>query len=155
MSATRYLLDEHVDPTLRAQLSRHEPDLTVWIIGDPGGPQCGALDPDVLLWCEANGFSLVTNNRKSMAVHLRDHLAAGHHVPGMFVLNPNMTMGATIEELRLIWGASEPEEYRDLLLVDGKGFISKRLPAASAGNAERQQNTRWSKIRGRVLHCSR
>ena len=99
MSATRYLLDEHVDPALRAQLIQHELDLTVWIVGDPGGPPRGALDPDVLLWCEANGFSLVTNNRKSMAGHLRDHLAAGHHVPGIFVLNPNMTMGATIKNL--------------------------------------------------------
>ena len=32
MSAIRYLLDEHVDPALRAQLVRHEPDLVVWII---------------------------------------------------------------------------------------------------------------------------
>jgi hypothetical protein len=99
VSAIRDLLDEHVDPTLRAQLSQHEPDLTVWIIGDPGGPPRGALDPDVLLWCEANGFSLVTNNRKSMAVHRRDHLAAGHHIPGMFVVHPTMTLGATIKNL--------------------------------------------------------
>jgi hypothetical protein len=116
VSAIRYLLDEHVDPALRAQLVRHEPDLAVWIIGDPGAPRHGSPDADILLWCEANGFSLVTNNRRSMPVHLGDHLAAGHHVPGIFVLNPNMTMGATIDELRLIWGASEPEEYRDLLL---------------------------------------
>ena len=34
----------------------------------------------------------------------------------ILVLNPGMTMGATIDELLLIWGASEAEEYRDLLL---------------------------------------
>jgi hypothetical protein len=116
MTPIRYLLDEHVDPALRTQLIRREPDLTVWIIGDPGAPPRGALDPEILLWCETHQFMLVTNNRQSMPVHLRDHLAAGHHVPGIFVLNPNMTMGALMEELLLIWGASDMEEYLDLML---------------------------------------
>jgi Domain of unknown function (DUF5615) len=111
-----YLLDEHVDHTLRAQLVQHAPDLVVWVIGDPAAPKPGTLDPDILLWCEANGFLLVTNNRKSMPVHLQDHLATGHHVPGILTLNPGMTLGETIEELLLIWGASEAAEYRDLLL---------------------------------------
>lgn len=116
MSRIRYLLDEHVDPALRVQLIRREPDLVVWRIGDPGAPKRGTLDPEILLWCEANDFLLVTSNRKSMPLHLRAHLAAGHHVPGILVLNPDMTMGATIDELLLIEGASETNEYRDLLL---------------------------------------
>jgi hypothetical protein len=110
------LLDEHVDRALRAQLIQRQPDLTVWIIGDPGAPERGAQDPDILLWCEANGFLLVTSNRRSMPVHLQNHLAAGHQVPGILVLSPSMTTGATIDELLLIWGASETEEHRDLLL---------------------------------------
>jgi hypothetical protein len=116
MTPICYLLDEHVDPALRTQLIRREPDLTVWIIGDPGAPPRGTLDPEILLWCEAHQFVLVTNNRQSIPVHLRDHLAAGHHVPGIFVLNPNVTMGALMEELLLIWGASDLEEYLDLML---------------------------------------
>jgi hypothetical protein len=50
-----------------------------------------------------------------MPVNLQDHLDAGHHVPGIFTLNPNMTIGETAEELVLIWGASEAEEYIDQL----------------------------------------
>jgi len=48
-----------------------------------------------------------------MPGHLQDHLAAGHHIPGIFTLNANMSIGETIEELALIWGASEPDEYAD------------------------------------------
>ena len=81
MSFIRYLLDEHVDPTLRAQLVRREPDLVVWMIGDPGAPKRGTLDPHILLWSEVNDFALVTNNRKSMPVHLQDHLAIGQAAP--------------------------------------------------------------------------
>ena len=116
MNAIRSLLDEHVDPMLRAQFILHEPTLVVWIIGDPGAPKRGTSDTDIFLWCEANSFVLVTSNRASMPGHLQDHLSAGHHVPGILILNPVMTIGATIDELLLIWGASEADEYHDLLL---------------------------------------
>lgn len=109
----RYLLDENVDPALRTALQRRYPEVIVWIVGDPGAPVYGTLDPDILLWCETNGFALVTNNRASMPVHLRDHLAAGHHVDGIFILNPHLAMGESIDDLALIWGASVPGEYAD------------------------------------------
>lgn len=70
MSRLRYLLDEHVDPDVRTQLVRHEPDLVVWLIGDPGAPKRGTADQVILLWCEDNSFSLVTNNRASMPIHM-------------------------------------------------------------------------------------
>jgi hypothetical protein len=112
----RYLLDEHIDPTYRIQLVRADPDLQVWIIGDPGAPPLGTLDPDILVWCEDNDFVLVTNNRRSMPRHLSEHLALGRHVPGILVINPAMTLGQLIDDLVLIAGASEPGEYRDLIL---------------------------------------
>jgi hypothetical protein len=114
--ALRYLLDEHIDPALRTQMLRTAPDLEVWIIGDPGAPPRGTLDPDILIWCEDNDFVLVTNNRRSMPRHLNDHLALGQHVPGILVINPTMTIGQLIDELMLIAGASEANEYRDLIL---------------------------------------
>jgi hypothetical protein len=48
-----------------------------------------------------------------MPPHLTDHLAQGHHVPGIFILNPNMNVGAMIDELILIAKASEDNEYQD------------------------------------------
>ena len=116
MSMVRYLLDEHMPAALRLQLLRHAPDLVVWMLGDPGAPYYGTLDPDILLWCEANGFLFVTRNRKSIPVHLQDHLAIGHHVPGIFVVPPQLALGTIIDQLLLVWGASEAEEYHDLLL---------------------------------------
>ena len=112
----RYLLDEHMDPAYRTQLLRAVPDLEVWIIGDPGAPPLGSLDPDILLWCEGNGFILVTNNRRSMPRHLADHLAVGRHVPGILVITPAMSIGELIDELVLIAVASSEHEYYDLML---------------------------------------
>ncbi len=115
MSPIKYLLDEHVDPRLRKDLKKLSSNIVVWRIGDVGAPAISSLDPDILIWCEANNFSLVTNNRASMPVHLQDHLAAGRHVPGIFTLNPKLTIRETAGELALIWGASEAEEYFDQL----------------------------------------
>lgn len=109
MSEIKYLLDEHVNSRLRKALKQLAPDIVVWRIGDPGTPPLGTLDPEILLWWEYRGFSLVTNNRESMPVHLREHLDAEHHAPGIFTLNPSMAIGETAEELVLIWGASEAE----------------------------------------------
>jgi len=102
MSEIRYLLDENVGPAYRTALLQQAPPMIVWRIGDPGVPPTGTKDPEVLDWCEDNGFILVTNNRKSMPQHLASHLAKGRHIPGILELNPNMSIGETIEELFLI-----------------------------------------------------
>ena len=82
-------------------------------MGDPGAPERGTPDPDILVWCEAHNFILVTNNRASMPIHPRAHLDAGRHLPGIFILNPAMSLGETITELALVWGASRPGEFAD------------------------------------------
>jgi hypothetical protein len=111
--AIQYLLDEHLTPVYRAQLVRRNPELVVRIIGDIDAPPLGTLDPEILIWCESNGFILVTNNRKSMPKHLADHLTCDRHIPGIFVIDPDQSMGQTIEELLVIAGASFELEYQD------------------------------------------
>jgi Domain of unknown function (DUF5615) len=111
-----YLLDENLSPLYRSQLLRHNPNLVVWLIGDSGAPVRGSSDPEILRWCEENGFVLVTSNRKSMPKHLRDHLAAGRHLPGILMLNPEASMGENIEELILISEASFENEFTDLII---------------------------------------
>jgi hypothetical protein len=50
-----------------------------------------------------------------MPRHLADHLAAGRHVPGILVLDTEMAIGATIEELAPISGTSFAGEYVDVI----------------------------------------
>ena len=109
----RFLIDENISPKYRTQLLNHEPSLTVLVIGDEGAPARSAPDPEILEWCEKNQFNLITNNRKSMPQHLSDHRAAGHHVPSIFTINLEAPMGLIIEQLILIAGASDEDEYID------------------------------------------
>jgi hypothetical protein len=71
------LLDETVDPLYRSELLKRGPVMVVWRVGSPGAPYLETLDPEILCCCEDNDFILVTNNRKTIPQHLRDHLEQG------------------------------------------------------------------------------
>jgi Domain of unknown function (DUF5615) len=108
-----YLMDENLPPTYQTQLLKRKPELTIWAIGDPGTPPKGALDPDILVWCERHEFILVTNNRRSMPAHLTDHLNNAQHIPGIFALKPKSSFGEILTDLILIAEVDAPIEFSD------------------------------------------
>jgi hypothetical protein len=114
--ALKYLMDENVIPAYAKQLRRKRSDLVIWTVGSVGTPGFGTLDPEILIWCEEHDFILVTNNRKSMPRHLVDHLAEGRHMPGIFLLNLDLSIGQNIDELILIADGSLDGEYQDQII---------------------------------------
>jgi hypothetical protein len=96
---------------------RQKPGITVWRVGDEDAPARGTKDPDILRWCEANDFVLISDNRGTMPGHLRDHLADGGHVPGIIWLRGNASLGAIVDYLILIAGAATPDDFRDQIKV--------------------------------------
>ncbi len=109
----RYLLDENVKHALVVALRQHDPELVVWVIGEPGTPPLSTPDPAILIWCERHDFVLVTNNRSTMPAHLANHLRDGGHIPDIFVLNPKLSTSETIENLLDAASLALPGEYRD------------------------------------------
>jgi Domain of unknown function (DUF5615) len=109
-------MDENVDPIYPTQMRSKQAELIIRVIGEPSVPIKGTKDPEILEWCEEYEFILVTNNRKSMPVHLKDHLQANRHIPGIFILNANLSIGQNIEELVLIAECSFANEYRDRII---------------------------------------
>lgn len=83
------------------------------MVGGPGAPPRATTDPAILAWCERHDFVLITNNRRTMPVHLDDHLRAGGHAPGVFMLNPSLSLGETIENLLDATKFSLAGEHRD------------------------------------------
>jgi len=111
MSEIQFLLDENADPDFLTALWQTLPQITIRRIGFRDAPPYGTPDPGILIWCETYQFSLITNNRHTMPPHLQDHLAAGHHVPGIFILNDRMSIGQTVAALSEIWLSRQPEKY--------------------------------------------
>ncbi len=116
MNGGGFLFDEHVPSAIVAFLRRSDPNIPIYVIGIEPAPAKGTPDPDILHWIEVNGCYLITNNRASMPVHLKDHLASGERVPGIIQLPRIMDMSVLIEDLLLLWNSSEPGEFRDQIL---------------------------------------
>ena len=109
----KYLLDENVDIVYQPQLLKRNSSLVILVVGDTGAPSKSTLDPEILRWCEEYNFVLVTHNRSSMPIHLAAHIAQKRHIPGILILNANLSIGQNIDELILIAEASFDNEYQD------------------------------------------
>jgi hypothetical protein len=109
----RFLLDENLPPRLKMALLRREPAMDVLRVSDPEAPPLGTPDPEILLFLERSQRLLITSNRVSMWKHLRAHWAAGRHLWGLFWLRRGATNRQIIDDVLLIWNASEAEEWFD------------------------------------------
>jgi predicted nuclease of predicted toxin-antitoxin system len=70
----------------------------------------GLEDPDVLDAAAREGRILVTHDRKTMPKHFGSFIAA-RQSPGLLIISQHTDLLLAIEELILIWAASEAEEY--------------------------------------------
>jgi hypothetical protein len=111
-----YLLDENIPHAIRDQLFRRERTIEVLAVGDDTGPPVGTPDAELLQWIEKSGHILVSRNRRTLPQHLREHLGAGHHVPGIFLLRRKYPFSQVIEDLLLIWESGHPEDFLDQLI---------------------------------------
>ena len=93
--------------TVRA-CCRAEPDIDFQIAAEAG--LIGISDPEVLEVSAELGRVLVTHDRKTMPRHFADRII---NVPsaGVIVVPQSMAIRAVVEDLVLIWIASEAEEW--------------------------------------------
>lgn len=115
MSGLGLLFDEHVDLFLARAIRERQVGARVAVVGQGAAPSKSAPDPILLRWIEDHDFVLVTNNRSSIPVHLRDHLTEGRHVPGVLMLPKpgRLSPLELIEELLLVAVAGRPDDFRD------------------------------------------
>jgi hypothetical protein len=113
MSQVRFLFDADTDPDLIEALVSREPGIDVLRAGWPGAPPTSTADPELLLFAEAEGRLLVSRDKKTMPGHLVAHFSAGHHTSGVVLLREGFGFGVLVEELLLIWAASEAEDWLD------------------------------------------
>ena len=70
------------------------------------------LDPAVLLRSAAVDRIVVSHDRKTMPAHFARFLN-GRSSPGLIIVPQDLDIGDAIDELLLIWAATDAEEWRD------------------------------------------
>lgn len=76
----------------------------------------GVHDRDVLAIAAAEGRILVTHDRRTMPGHFATFIRE-HDSPGVFIIGQNVNTRAAIEELLLIWAASDSHEWQNLIVA--------------------------------------
>ncbi|HUO08793.1 MAG TPA: DUF5615 family PIN-like protein [Phycisphaerae bacterium] len=105
----RLLADENFNQDIVRGLWLRLPTLDLITLLDLGG--AGLDDPSVLLRAAQENRILLTHDRATMPNFAYQHLAAGHHLPGVFILHDRLSVGAAIDELLLIVACSEQHEW--------------------------------------------
>lgn len=113
MSTPRILCDEDIRRELLAAVGGKEPGLEILAVGQPDAPPKETKDPELLLWAEQQGYTLLTRDKRTMPLHVANHLAAGHHTWGVFIINQDRSWKDILENLILIWSASQAEDWQD------------------------------------------
>ncbi len=113
----RLLLDEHLRGVLWLAIQRHNAQGGLPIdavrVGDPADLPLGSSDPDILLWTEREGRILLTQDVKTMPGFLNQHLQAGNHSPGVFVISGSCPIAQLIGYLELVSHAGNPLDYEN------------------------------------------
>jgi hypothetical protein len=115
--ALRYVLDEHLRGDLWQAIQAHNASgvhpVDAARVGDPPDLPLGAADPDILQWAEREGRILVTRDESTMKDHLADHLQAGRHSPGVFLIRKRSGLADVAYFLVAAAYASDPAEWQD------------------------------------------
>lgn len=73
----------------------------------------GLPDPEILRLAAASGRILITHDRGTMTAHF-DAFIEEHESPGLIIVpQSHLIVSRVIDDLLLIWGASEAEEHRN------------------------------------------
>ena len=107
----RFLADANLDQDIVSGILRREPavdfELPQSVIPE------GMTDSQVLAVAASLGRILVTHDIRTMPRHFGDFVS-GNDCPGLILIPRSMPIAQAIEEILLIWQASEAEEWINL-----------------------------------------
>jgi hypothetical protein len=109
----RFVADYDFNGEIVDGVLRREPSID-FLSGFDAGFQ-GVPDPDVLKEAADEGRVLVTHDQRTMPYHFAEFIP-NRQSPGVFIIPQQVEIGAAIDELLLIWSASDSNEWTNRIL---------------------------------------
>jgi hypothetical protein len=110
----RFLADADLNRAIVSGVVRREPSLD-FLTALAAGLR-GMNDPEVLALAAERQRVLVSHDVGTMPAHFRAFRSAGRQNSGVFLISQSLDVGTAIDELLLIWLASEASEWEDRLV---------------------------------------
>jgi hypothetical protein len=111
MSRPRFLADHDLNEHIVTGIQRLNPGIEFVRARDVGLD--GATDREVLTYACRESFSVVSHDVNTMPSAAAATIAAGHQLPGLFLVRQTTPVRTAIETLVLIWSSSDHEEWRN------------------------------------------
>jgi predicted nuclease of predicted toxin-antitoxin system len=109
----RFQADADLDGRILRGLKRLAPEIDVRSSAEAG--LAAVPDPEVLRICAEQGRILVSQDRGTMPGHFRRFTDSGQS-PGVILLRSGVSIASAIDEIVLIWSATEAEEWVNRLV---------------------------------------
>lgn len=111
MSRPRFLADHDLNDHIVAGVLRLEAAIDFLRVRNLGLSE--DTDERILDYAEREGLLVVSHDVNTMPAAAYARLGAGGSFPGLFMVQQTSPIGLVIENLVLIWSASELEEWKD------------------------------------------
>jgi len=109
----RFQADADFNQKIVAGLRRREPAIDFRSASEGG--VIGRPDPEVLAQAASESRVLVSHDRQTMPGHFRRFIKT-QASPGLVIVSQELDIGQAIEELLLVWAASEAEEWGNTVI---------------------------------------
>jgi hypothetical protein len=111
MSRPRFLADHDLNEHIVAGVLRQEPTVEFLRVRDIGMSE--RSDDEILEYATREALLVVSHDVNTMPAAAYARAAAGDSFPGLFMVQQMLPIKPVIENLVLIWSASELEEWQD------------------------------------------
>jgi len=109
----RFQADSDLNEDIIKGVVRREPTVDVQTANEVN--LRGLLDRQVLALAAHENRILVTHDRRTMPRHFANFIV-NEKSPGVMIIAQKVSVNAAIEELLLIWAASDAQEWRNLIV---------------------------------------
>jgi hypothetical protein len=114
VSRPRFLADHDLNEAIVDGVLRRDPHVEFNRARSVG--LAGRLDPDVLDYAADRGLIIVSHDVNTMPAHATDRLAKAQPFPGRIMIRQSLPLADAINNVMLIWSASEAEEWAGLIV---------------------------------------
>jgi hypothetical protein len=109
MSRPRFLADHDFNEHIIRGVTQREPAIDFWRLRELGLER--SADDEVLDYAAANQLIVVSHDIRTMPGAARARLASGQFLSGLLLAQQRTPLAPIIEDLILIWAATEAEEW--------------------------------------------
>ena len=109
----RFQADADFNEEIVSGLLRHHPDLDFQTAEE--AELSGLADPDVLALAAQDSRVLVTHDRRTMPRHFAEFILR-RESPGVIIISQRVSVRRAMDELALVWEASEAGEWANLIV---------------------------------------